>query len=444
MGRRRLEDEHTAPELEREFLASLSNEPAQYWELEPKQELFAAHPQAFEDLKAEIEAEEEPPDVPEGWTPAADPEGCRDELRDLWERREAAATIEVLNEGVHGERPIGTAYDAAVDRLEAARGAGREDEAGTLRSPSDLVPGVLEGVREARKNVQAGGDGITGVKSGLGRLDDILGGFKTGIHLLSGGPGTGKTTFALQIAADVADSGTPVLYLTFENTPEQLTRRGIAAAGGMDSRDVRRGRVPMKEARTAAERWSEKARRLAIVDGHSELTRPQLRAKARRHRNRFDADRCLVVVDYLQFYAKVAEDLRGMDTRAKVEVMGDELRNDVGKRLRSPVLAISSQSRSGYNGDGEAKVRLDTLKESGDLEYTADTVSFLTPPLKDETRQATGQAKAIDLTVAKNRHGEKGAVELIFRPDRGTFRPEAKHADPPRGDGASRADEPVF
>ena len=120
----------------------------------------------------------------------------------------------------------------------------------------------------------------------------------------------------------------------------------------------------------------------------------------------------------------------------------------MGKRLRSPVLAISSQSRSGYNGDGEAKVRLDTLKESGDLEYTADAVAFLTPPLKDETRQATGQAKALDLTVAKNRNGETGRVELIFRPDRGTMRPESQHAEtpggPPGGDGVPTADSAVF
>jgi hypothetical protein len=446
MGQKNPIDEHVDPQTERAFLASISRaeEPAAlFYELEPRVELFAACPQAFEDLSGAIEAGEEVPTVPDDWATAGDPEEALSALKTLWERREGVEAMEALRGGVYGDRPIGDAYETAVDRLESARGALRSDDAGTLMYPGDLVPDVLKEAKEARENVQAGGDGIMGVRSGIDRLDEILGGFQPGLTILSGGPGTGKTTFALQVALSVADTEAPALYLTFENTPEQLTRRGIAAVGGMDSKDVRRGRVPMKDVQAAAERWNERARRLAIVDGHGKLTRPQIRAKAQRHMNRFGAERCLVVVDYLQFYAKIADDLGGMETRAKVEVMGDELRNEVGKRLRSPVLAISSQSRRGYNGDGEAKVRLDTLKESGDLEYTADAVAFLTPPLKDETRQATGKAKALDLTVAKNRHGEKGAVELIFRPDHGTFRPESERTAP-SGDGVPRADSAVF
>jgi hypothetical protein len=425
MGQTNLSDEHIDPQLERRFLASLSRDPSLYRELEPRKDLFAEYSQAFEDLSGAIKADEDVPDVPDDWAPGGNPESLLNELQALWERREGAEAMEVLRDGVYGDRPITDAYDTAVNRLESARGARHAEEAGTLRYPGDLVPDVLEDTQEAREDFQAGGDGITGVRSGIGGLDEILGGLQPGLNIISGGPGTGKTSFAHQVAADVASGGTPALYITFENTPKQLTRRGIAAAGGHDSRDIRSGRVPMDEVRSAAKKWRKRARRLAIVEGHGELTRGQIRAKAQRHMNEFGAERCLVVVDYLQFYAKVAADLGGMETRAKVEKMGDELRNEVGKRLRSPVLAISSQSRKGYNGEGEAKVRLDTLKESGDLEYTADTVSFLTPPLKDEARQATGEARAMDLTVAKNRHGEKGAVELIFRPDRAQFRPEA-------------------
>jgi hypothetical protein len=42
--------------------------------------------------------------------------------------------------------------------------------------------------------------------------------------------------------------------------------------------------------------------------------------------------------------------------------------------------------------------------------------------------------------VAKNRHGETGRVELVFRQAEGTMMPEAKHDETemgtPRGDGA--------
>jgi len=43
-----------------------------------------------------------------------------------------------------------------------------------------------------------------------------------GIYLLSGAPGAGKTTLALQIAADIAEQGHKVAYLTFEQSIDDL------------------------------------------------------------------------------------------------------------------------------------------------------------------------------------------------------------------------------
>jgi replicative DNA helicase len=63
------------------------------------------------------------------------------------------------------------------------------------------------------------------------------------------------------------------------------------------------------------------------------------------------------------------------------------------------------------------------LKESGDLEYSADSVLFLHP---SEQRSVTDPARAIDLTISKNRFGSLGKVSLIFRPDLGLFGEEEK------------------
>ena len=91
--------------------------------------------------------------------------------------------------------------------------------------------------------------------------------------------------------------------------------------------------------------------------------------------------------------------------------------------LHSPVLALASQNRSAGNyGTGKGSAALDSLKESGDLEYAADVVVFLT----GAGRLATPPARAVELTVAKNRHGDTGKVGLIFRPDLGTMREEAR------------------
>jgi len=130
-----------------------------------------------------------------------------------------------------------------------------------------------------------------------------------------------------------------------------------------------------------------------------------------------------VVVDYLQLWAKVAEDLRGnFSVRERVDMLGGLLR-ELTLGLRSPVLALASQNRSAGNyGNGKGTAALDSLKESGDLEYAADVVLFLT----EAQEPLATRRRAVELTVAKNRHGETGKVGLIFRPDLGTIREEAR------------------
>ncbi len=103
-------------------------------------------------------------------------------------------------------------------------------------------------------------------------------------------------------------------------------------------------------------------------------------------------------------------------------MVGGPLR-ELALGLGSPALALASQNRSAGNyGNGKGTAALDALKESGDLEYAADVVLFLT---EAQERLATPPARAVELIVAKNRHGETGKVGLIFRPDVGTMREEA-------------------
>jgi replicative DNA helicase len=109
--------------------------------------------------------------------------------------------------------------------------------------------------------------------------------------------------------------------------------------------------------------------------------------------------------------------------RERVDMLGGLLRELV-LSLHSPVLALASQNRSAGNyGNGKGSAALDSLKESGDLEYAADVVVFLT---EAQDHMATPPARAVELTVAKNRHGDTGKVGLIFRPDLGTMREEAR------------------
>ena len=109
---------------------------------------------------------------------------------------------------------------------------------------------------------------------------------------------------------------------------------------------------------------------------------------------------------------------------SRLPAVDSGLLRELALGLHSPVLALASQNRSAGNyGNGKGSAALDSLKESGDLEYAADVVLFLT---EAQERCATPPARAVELTVAKNRQGDTGKLSLIFRPDLGTMREEAR------------------
>jgi hypothetical protein len=156
MGRFNLTDDHIDPQLERQFLATLSREPSLYWELAPTEELFHEYGQAFQDLSGAIEAEEEPPETPEDWTAAADPESALKKLRDLWQRYELARLEEALARRLNDpDDPAPAILEDLEEEAAQIRNEIQSGDGGTLRENEDVVSDVLEEAKEAREHFQA-------------------------------------------------------------------------------------------------------------------------------------------------------------------------------------------------------------------------------------------------------------------------------------------------
>lgn len=67
---------------------------------------------------------------------------------------------------------------------------------------------------------------ITRLGTGIEGLDELIesGLVRGDIHLLAGGPGTGKTIFALNFVHNAIESGERIVYATFEESAEYLKR----------------------------------------------------------------------------------------------------------------------------------------------------------------------------------------------------------------------------
>jgi replicative DNA helicase len=421
----RLTDEFADIEAEQALLASLMQSPGLYWDLLDllTPEVFSQETPTWQALALALETGQSP-SIPADWLPAPDPHTTAQRLVDLHQRRLLAASQERLAQALFDETTLATDIVTLLEeealRVQAAM---RNNTAWRLQWASALLPQVLAGAEARRLQREATGSAVLGVPTGLAQLDNTLGGLNEGLYLLAGPPGMGKTTLALQIAA-AATTDVPVVVVTFEHGPANLTLKLLCARAGVNLRDVQRGYADLAKLRRAAEAWESVAQRLAVVEGSSQLTVAQVCTQARRAMRQHQAERCLVVVDYLQLWAKVAEDLRGnFSVRERVDMLGGLLR-ELALSLHSPVLALASQNRSAGNyGNGKGSAALDSLKESGDLEYAADVVVFLT---EAQERMATPPARAVELTIAKNRHGDTGKVGLIFRPDLGTMHQEAR------------------
>lgn len=213
-----------------------------------------------------------------------------------------------------------------------------------------------------------------------------------------------------------------MVYLSFENGRANLTDKALCSFAAADYQRLRMGFVePARIERGARALLPEVGDRLHLRDGDGHWTVNRLRAEARRAMERADTGNCLVVVDYLQLWAKNSRELSGFtDPRLRVEALAADLLA-LARQVKSPVLAVSSMSREGSkrsrNSDGAAP-ELEFLKESGDLEYGADVALMLAPSRYErQSRPAASSTEAMTLWVSKHRHGPTGPVDLIFRRD---------------------------
>lgn len=414
-----LEDEFCDAETELALLRSLLADPPQWKKMNGSLHagLFATHAEDFLRVEHALQRGGPPPQLSgDGLTDAV---LAVRRLADLALRRDLARFQQDLARRLYDpssspESLLGTVRQGAEEIRAKSAVAAKPHAA----SATELGAAVLTMAEERLELRRLTGKPVCGIPTGLARLDQILNGWSEGLHVIAAGPGVGKTTLCLQFAWEAARAGYPALYVTYENSPRSMVLKLLCARAGQSPAEVERGFGDLE--RLGAPLRDEKAvlERIAVVEGHSRLRTDAVEAAARELRERFSTPSCLIVFDYLQ---RAAHSLGYEQLRQNVSALTGELR-DIATRLESPVVAISSQNRAagdyGRGGSGQ----LDSLKESGDLEYGADTVSLLYTP---SDAQATPPARDIELRVAKNRFGPLGQVRLIFRPDTGVFRERA-------------------
>jgi replicative DNA helicase len=276
------------------------------------------------------------------------------------------------------------------------------------KAPSDIASGAIDYWGHVAKRKTTVGTSIKG-------LDTILGGGlePQRLMVLLGAPGGGKTTLANQIAVHAADSGRPVYYVTSEDIPFNLLAKTLARQGQIPYTAVLKGYEDQKtklEQALKTYQESKAATRLRYLDATMGTSLSTIRERAEAHFEQFkEGGNGILVIDYLQRLARSLSAYRDgrQDLRLAVTAISEELRA-IATGLDCCVIALAAQSRaSGYGaGNGAGKNALASGKESGDIEYTADTVMAIVDDEQRTMQVPWLQAKV--LRVDKNRQGPAG------------------------------------
>lgn len=271
---------------------------------------------------------------------------------------------------------------------------------------------------DAVKVAHANTGGITGIASGLYKLDDMTCGWqKSDLVIIAGRPAMGKTAFALSLAKNIAaDQNIPMAFFSLEMSDVQLANRLMSNACEIDGIKLLNGQLD-------GEDWNRLDKNIRVltdaplyVDDTEGISVLELRTKARRLKKEHGIQ--LIMVDYLQLMN--ASGMRFNSRQEEVSLISRSLKG-LAKELEIPVLALSQLNRGLMAREGVEGKRpqLSDLRESGAIEQDADMVIFLHRPeyygifqSEDGTKDYHGKAEVI---IAKHRKGATGIVLMDFK-----------------------------
>ncbi len=278
---------------------------------------------------------------------------------------------------------------------------------------------ILHNVYKDLEILQDTKGAVTGAKTGFSALDKMLVEMGKGDLVIVGArPGMGKTSFAMNIATNVAKyNKKSVCIFNLEMTGEQLVQRIISSEALIDSYRLRSGQLTSEDWNNIASVAQTLSGCDIYIDDTSDLTTTDMKSKLRRIKNLG-----LVVVDYIGLMQSTA------NTDNRAQQVGEISRNlkIIAKDLGVPIVCCAQLNRGTESRPGTGKrPTLADLRDSGSIEQDADIVLFLyrdeyykdisgNKASADENAVAPVEdtANTAEVIIAKNRHGSVGNVKM--------------------------------
>lgn len=281
--------------------------------------------------------------------------------------------------------------------------------------------------------------GFPTLDTALGDGSGAPGGLTAGLYTVGAISSLGKTTFAMQMADTIAASGKDVIVFTVEMAATDLMARSISRlteilspGKGQTLQKILHGEryaeyspQELQAIEKAKAEYSKFMNRIffletakGFVKRDPEVDDPDLELKPKFIREIVDKftrkkrHAPIVFVDYLQILAP--GDRRATD-KANIDSAMRKLKI-ISRDFHTPIVLISSFNRATY----DKPVSLQSLKESGAIEYTSDAVIALQwkgigKKGFDENKKKREENREIEAVILKNRNGAAGnIIEFLY------------------------------
>ncbi|WP_373048418.1 DnaB-like helicase C-terminal domain-containing protein [Vulgatibacter sp.] len=284
------------------------------------------------------------------------------------------------------------------------------------------------------------------IPTSLPTLNKIMGGgLGRGVHVIVGNTGTGKSQLALELALTAAEQGYPSLYLGLELDDLDVTARIMGLRSGRDKRwaDFFLGNADQQDYAAAVGALNNVSNLpfayhtpTALAWSHTELRSTAAELRDLHPEEEPGALPMLIVLDFLQIVDGTERELRERIKAASYSARA------VAIAYNTAIVLVSSTGREHYAtlsgetkktsgggnieafGEGDPSRFVGMGKESGEIEFSADSLLVLGRTPSKDLRMGVAKLRArptehadfngwIDLAFDGNRHREPAAPRKV-------------------------------
>ncbi len=198
----------------------------------------------------------------------------------------------------------------------------------------------------------------------------------------------------------------PAVVFNLEMSKHEIVQRLLSAEAGIPSSKLRTGQLDDHDWRRLSDALGTLAEAPLFIDDTPNTTVMEIRAKARRLKQRHGLG--VIIIDYLQLMSSHSS--KSDNRQQEVSEISRGLKM-LAKELDVPVIALSQLSRQPETRTDKRPMLAD-LRESGSIEQDADIVAFI---YRDDVYNEDSEDRGIaELIISKHRNGATGTVRLAF------------------------------